>query len=159
MIAASGVEAIRRGDYLFVLGEMHITNNTVRYSFTLAQHPEPEYLLRAVQSDLPEPHVLPLAPRHWPRNTNRTALAVVSAEDFYLEIAPDTLGNAPRSQALTISSLVLTESPEGLVVQTRDGRLSFDVMEFMGEILSGISVDMMKMVSPHTHQPRIIIDL
>jgi hypothetical protein len=158
MIAASSVEAIRRGDYRLVLGEIHITNNTIRYSFTLAQHPEPEQLLRAVQTDLPEPHVLPLAPRHWPRVTNRTTIAVVSAQDFYLEISPDNMANAPRSQALPIASLVLTESPTGLVVQTRDGRLSFDVIEFMSEILSGVSIDMMKIARPRPHQPRITID-
>ena len=158
MIAASSIEAIRRGDYRFVLGEMHITNNTVRYSFMLSQHPEPDHLLCAVQLDVPEPHVHPLAPRHWPRTTNRTAIAVLSPQDFYLEISPDTVANAPRCQALPISSLVITESPKGIAVQTRDGRLSFDLIEFMSEILSGVSVDMMKIVSPRPHQPRITID-
>lgn len=158
MIAASSVDAIRRGDYLLVVGEMHITNNTVRYSFVLSQHPEPEQLLRAIQLDLPEPHILPLAPRDWPRNTNRTSLAVVSPLDLYLEVSPDTMANAPRSQAVPISSLVLNESPKGIAVQTRDGRLVFDLIEFMSEILSGVSVDMMKMASPRPHQPRIMID-
>jgi len=158
MIAASSTEAIRRGDYFFVLGEMHITTNTLRFSFAVSQHPQPQELFQAIRSDLARPHVLPVAPKQWPRITNRTAITLFSAQDFHLEVAPDTLANAPRSQALPISSLILTRSPEGLVVKTRDGRLSFDVIEFIGEMLSGAAVEMMKIASRRPHQPRLTID-
>jgi hypothetical protein len=158
MIAASSVEAIARGDYSFVLGEIHITTNTVRFSFAFSQHPRPEELMQAIQSDLSEPHVIPVSPRQWPRVTNRTALALVSPLAFYLEVASDTVANAPRSQTLPISSLVLTNKHGGLVVQTRDGSRRFDPIELIGEILSGISVEMMKISVPRRHQPRVTID-
>jgi hypothetical protein len=158
MIAASDEEAIRRGEYTFVLGEVHITTNTQRFSFALSQHPSPEELLQALATDFPEPHVLPVPPRQWPRITNRTAMAVVSPHDYYLEIARDSIANAPRSYALPIGSLVLRKNGAGLAVEKRDGSVSFDLIEFIGEILSGIAVEMMRIVSPRRHVPRITVD-
>ena len=158
MIAASDAEAVRRGEYYFALGEVHVTTNTQRYSFTLSQHPAPEQMLQALAVDLPESHVLPVPPRQWPRVTNRTAIAVVSPHDYYLETARDSIANAPRSYVLPIASMVLRRTSAGLVVEKRDGSLSFDPIEFIGEILSGVAVEMMKIISPRRHVPRITLD-
>lgn len=158
MIAASDVEAIRRGDYLFVLGEMHITTNTQRFSFAVSQHPSPGELLQAMATDFPESHVLPVPPRQWPRITNRTAMALVSPNDYYLEIARDSIASAPRSRVLPIGSLVLRKTNRGLVIEHRNAEISFDAIEFMGEILSGVAVEMMKIVTPRQHVPRISVD-
>jgi hypothetical protein len=158
MIAASDAEAVRRGEYCFILGEVHVTTNTQRFSFALSQHPAPEELLHALAADFPESHVLPVPPRQWPRITNRTAIAVVSPHDYYLEIAHDSIANAPRSYVLPIASLVLRRTRAGLAVEKRDGSLSFDPIEFIGEILSGVAVEMMKIVSPRRHVPRITLD-
>lgn len=158
MIAASGIDAIRRGDCLFVLGEVHITTNTQRFSFATAQHPHAEELFAALESDFPEPHIQPVPPRQWPRITNRTAITLESPQDYYLEVSDNSIANAPRSRVLPIGSLVVKKTNEGFAVQTRDGSLSFDLIEFLGEILSGAAVEMMKLVSPGPHIPRITID-
>lgn len=158
MIAATSVEAIHRGDYLLVLGEMHATNNTIRYSFALAQHPEPGQLFEAITRDLSSMAVLPVPPRYWPRTTNRTSIALVPPETRYLEITEDPISNAPRSKALPIASLLVCDSGEGLVVRTRDGKLTFDLIDFAGEILSNVSIDLVKIVSAGRHVPRITVD-
>jgi hypothetical protein len=158
MIAAADVEAVRRGEYCFVLGEVHVTTNTQRFSFALSQHPAPEQLLHALAADFPESHVLPVPPRQWPRITNRTAIAVVSPHDYYLEIARDSIANAPRSYVLSIASLIIRRASTGLAVEKRDGSLSFDPVEFIGELLSGAAVEMMKILSPRRHMPRITLD-
>lgn len=158
MIAASSPKAIDRGDFLFVLGEMHVTTHTVRYSFALSQHPEPHALFQAITADLSEGEVLPVPPKHWPRATNRTAIALTPPKTHYLEIAEEPISNGTRSRALPIASLLVFDSDKGLTVQTCDGRLKFDLIDFIGEALSNVAVDMLKIVPPGRHIPRITVD-
>jgi hypothetical protein len=158
MIAASSVDAIRRGDCMFVLGEIHMAGNTLRSSWATSQHPNPEELFEAIKRDLPKPRVVPVPPRHWPRVTNRTSMVLVSSEDYYLEIASAPVANGPRSRVIPISAFVVEDSEEGLMVRTRDGRMKFDIIEFLGELLSGAAIELMKIVSPRSHVPRIMLD-
>src|ERR1043166_2028258 len=78
MIAASDTGTINRGDYSFVLGEVHVTSNTLRYAFMMAQHSNPQELSEAYSRDMVSPRVVPVLSRQWPRVTNRTSLAVYS---------------------------------------------------------------------------------
>jgi hypothetical protein len=158
MVAASSVEAIRRGDFFLVLGELHMAINTVRGSFAMSQHPHPEQMFASLKSDFPEPHVLPVPPKSWPSVTMRTSYTLVSPYDYYLESAEDSLSSGPRSQTLPISSLVVEHSRGGLLVRSRDGGLVSDIIEAFGEVLSSESVDYAKIARPARHQPRITID-
>jgi hypothetical protein len=158
MIAASGPDAIRRGDYMFVLGEVHMGENTLRFSFDLSQHDKPEELFEAFQTDLPQSRVVPVPPRHWPRITNRTSRALLSPHDHYLEISSSPVADAPRSRVIPIGDLAVEESPEGLIVRSWDGSLQFDIIEFFGEFFSGATIELMKIVGRHPHVPRITID-
>jgi hypothetical protein len=158
MIAASSPEAITSGDCFFVLGETHLSSNTCRGSFLVAQHPCPDELFDAIESDLPEPSLISVSPRNWPRFTNRTSLALVPSNALYLEGTPDTIANAPRSKVVPVSSMVVANSAKGLRVRSKDGRHSFDIIEAFGDVLSTMTVDMMKMIHTDSHSPRITVD-
>lgn len=158
MIAASSVDAIRRGDCMFVLGEVHMAANTIRFSFAASQHEQPEELFSAFQSDLPEPRAVPVPPRHWPRITNRTSLVLVSPKDHHLEVSSLPVANAPRSRIVPVSAFAVQPSEEGLIVRSWDGSLKFDIIEFLGELLSSAAIEMVKIVRPRPHVPRITID-
>jgi hypothetical protein len=159
MIAASSVEAIRRGDFQFVLGEMHLATNTLGASLFMAQHPSPEDFFQALERDMPETHLVPMLTKYvGPEGTARVFLALVSPRDFYLEIAPDSDNNIPRSQVLPIAELVIENRNGTLITRTRDGRLQFDVMEACGLMLSTLIVDSFKILATGTHAPRITID-
>jgi hypothetical protein len=157
MIAASDTEAINRGDYSFVLGEVHVTSNTLRYAFMMAQHSNPQELVEAISRDLVSPRVVPVLSRQWPRTTNRTSLAVYSPQDYHLEISPQ-LSNRPRSCVIPISNFVVENSEDGLIVRTLDGQLKFDVIEFFGEILSFTTAHAMEFISGGNHIPRVVVD-
>jgi hypothetical protein len=157
MIAASDTEAINRGDYSFVLGEVHVTSNTLRYAFMTAQHSNPQELIEAMSRDMASPGVLPVLSRQWPRVTNRTSLAVYSPQDYHLEISPQ-LSNRPRSCVIPISNLVVENSEDSLIVRTLDGRLSFDVVEFFGEILAFTTAHALEFIDGGKHIPRLVID-
>lgn len=158
MIAASDPAAISQGDCFFVLGELHLTTNTCRGSFMVGQHPFPHELYRAIERDLPNDMLLAVPPRNWPRLTNRTSMALVASKVHYLEAWPDNIADAPRSRVIPISELVVEDSTGELIVRTRDGRLSFKIIDAFGDLLSAMAVDTMKFVNSGQHTPRIMID-
>jgi hypothetical protein len=157
MIGASDPEAIDRGDYFFVLGEVHVMTNTLRYAFMMAQHSNPQELVEAMCRDFALPRVIPVLSRQWPRVTNRTSLALYSPRDYHLEISPQ-MSNRPRSQVLPISKFVVENCGDSLIVRTLDGRLKFDVIEFFGEILSFTTAHAMEFISGGNHIPRVVVD-
>src|SRR6185437_8795845 len=158
MIAASGPEAIRQGDFMFILGEVHVTGNTLQASFAVSQHPQPEDLFVAIKRDLRQKRIIPVPPKQWPKLTNRTSVVLCSPDDYHIESGQNAFAAFPRSRVLPISALVVEHSPEGLMVCTRDRHLKFDIIHFFGELLSLHAVEFMKIMNPGAHNPRILID-
>jgi hypothetical protein len=158
MIAASSPEAVSAADYFFVLGEVHLATNTCGGAFMVAQHPRPHELFEAIERDIPDTILSAVPPRQWPRLTNRTAGVLIPSRAYYLESSPDAIADAPRFRVIPISDMVVEDSPNGLKVSTRDGRLSFEIIEAFGELLSLIAVDVMKLLNSSPHTPRITID-
>lgn len=156
LIAASGEEAIRRGDYFFVLGELHAGWNTVSASLFVQQHPAPHELMRALEHDLGIPNVVPVPPKN-DRMFSRTVSCLVSPEDFRLEYGTDAF-TADRSRAIPLSAFVIEKHGEELMARSRDGRLCMNAMNLMGAILGELVMDSFKMLSPGRHTPRISID-
>lgn len=157
MIAASNPEAIQRGDYQFVLGELHLGVNTLNTPVFGGSHPHPEEIYQAIESDLPEPRLRQVMPKHWPELTARTTYDFVSPKDFRLLISHDSCG-IPKSQAIPISRLVIEDSSDGLIVRTLDTRVRFDLVEAFAEILSSRVINVFSMLPPAQHTPRITID-
>lgn len=156
MIAADGVEAIRRGDYLLTLGELHLATNTIGAASFMSQHPTPEELLHAVEHDFPEPRPLPVKPASWPMSNVRTCTALSSPKDLHVEFAHDSIHpGAPN--VLRIVDLVVEEIDGALVMHTRDGGVSFPVLEAIGEGLSAVAVNAMKLLAPAGHNPRVTV--
>jgi hypothetical protein len=158
LVAATGPEAARRGDCLFVLGELHLASHTMRNTLFAAQHPAPEDFERCYEHDFPEPRIVPLSPKSWPEVTARTLPLMLNPWDWVLLGARDSFG-APKSQALNIGSLVVEQTAGGLMVMTRDGRLTFDAVEaFASEILSSVAVNCFRIFGSSEHTPRVTID-
>jgi hypothetical protein len=157
MIAATGPEAIRRGDYQLVLGEMHIASNNLNTSVFIPQHVQPEKLYQAIESDLPDKRLVLVPPKYWPELTARTSFDFVPSKDYRLLTAHDSCG-IEKSRALPIGSLVVEATGGGLVVRTRDNSVRFDIIEAFAEMLIGLSINFFNMLPPHRHAPRITID-
>ncbi|MGH2508713.1 MAG: hypothetical protein ACRDHZ_15110, partial [Ktedonobacteraceae bacterium] len=98
LLDATDVEAIQRGEYQVVLGELHIAMNTLQITAFLAQHPTSEDILQAAALDVPSPRVLPILSKDaFPIYRLRPSL--VTPKDVYLVYTPDVC--APLSTALT----------------------------------------------------------
>jgi hypothetical protein len=158
MIAAESVDAIKRGDYQFVLGEMHMGANTLSFPVFVQQHPAPEDLSRGVSHDIPAPRLIPIITKHFaPEQTARVFFTLFTPDDIHLEFAP-AAPDGVRTKTLPVGSLVVERSEGRLVVRTRDGAMQFDLLETFSTNLSDLVVDYLKILTPAKHTPRITID-
>jgi hypothetical protein len=157
MIAASSAEAIRRGDYQLVMGELHLGLNTLGNSIFVEQHPAPTELFEAVEIDLPQPRFVAVIPKHWPTLTSRTVPVLYSAKDFRLMLAADSCG-VPKSRALLMGTLVIDKTSGELVARTRDGKQQFDLLDIYGEMLATLGVSFFRILPARGHTPRVTID-
>jgi hypothetical protein len=157
MIAASSAEAVRRGEYFFVLGEFHLGVNTLRGAVFVAQHPRPEDIFRAVELDLPEHAVRITPPKSWTGITSRTTPILLPSENFRLMVTHDSISDT-GAQTLSIGSLVIEERDGELFVRSRDGSLCFDIIETFADVLSNQMVNKLKLTKAGGHLPRITLD-
>jgi hypothetical protein len=155
MIAAPSVEAICRGEYELVLGEFHVGTNSLCNKLFVSQHPFPEAILAALDRDMSKPRIVPVPDKQV--HTSRDHTLLVSAKDFRLEYSRD-LSGIPSDVALPIGSLLAEETPEGLIVRTRDGRLKFDLIEVFADLLSERVANHFKILPPSDYAPRISFD-
>jgi hypothetical protein len=157
MVAAESVEAFQRGDYTLILGEVHAAYNSALANFAMAQHPQREEMQRVVNADLPNGQVWILPSRTWAEATIRTSAAILPEKDRYLEMFGDSIFWGPKLQTLALAQMVVDATPDGIVVRSRDGMVSYDLIEFFGTVLSGHVLNRMKMLHRRTHTPRITV--
>jgi len=155
MIAAESAEAVRRGDFELVMGELHVGKNTIGASLFVAQHPSPEELMRYVELDMPETKAVPMTPKAW--LTSRTNVALISPSDHRIEFERESFA-IDRSKAVAIADLVIEERGGDLFVRTRDGRLCLEVIEVFGGTFSGMVMDYLRILAPARRTPRVTID-
>lgn len=157
MVDSLSLEAIQAGDFQLVMGELHLAVNALLVACLVAQHDRPHDIQRWVETDLPDPLVVNVVPKQWERITTRTYPFLRSPKDFYLALGPDP-GAHPPSRGLPVSALVLEEVGGELIARTRDGALSFDVVELFGLLLAGMLLNRFRLHPPRRHVPRIRID-
>ena len=155
MIATRDAESLKRGDYEFVMGELHLANNTLGASLFVEQHESPQELIGFFESDMPGVRAVPMTPKEW--LTARINYRFISSRDYRIELTVNSF-HGQRERALPIAALVVEESEDGLVARTRDGSLCFDMIELFGGMFSGFVVNQFKLVRDLPHTPRITID-
>ena len=158
MIAAPDVDSIRLGNYLLVLGELHLAVHTLRGAFAMLQHPSPREMYAAMEYDVPAPHIFPIPRSSWPGLTTRTAITLIPDNHFHVEVSPESVSPAERSRTLPISAFVVESSGEEVVVRSRDRSMSLTAIEFLSELLSLQLADHMRILPRRPHTPRVMID-
>lgn len=153
LIAATSAEAIERGDYLLVLGELHAGLNTVVSPMFLKEHPHPEVLIRAREHDIPEPCVAPV----WSAERSRADISSPARHDLELENGA-VRSWRPEEQVLEESELVVEEVSGQVVVRSRDGARSFDAIAFLEVHLIAEAHGRFALLPPAPHTPRVTVD-
>ena len=154
LIAACGLEALARGDYQVVVGEIHTAINALLTHVALEQHPRREDLVIARELDVPEPGIAPVeAAEH----AGRADSCPVARHDFHLEIGAARSWR-PRHQVLAIADLFLEQDGDRLLVSSIDGRHEFDVVAFFEHDLTRASSGRFRLVEDAASTPRVVID-
>lgn len=154
-ICAADTDALRRGEYTVVLGELHAAWSSFDCAVFTPSHPDVERLRTALAADLGERRVRLLFPTKWPRRTSRTAEALTGPTDRYLAFQPAPGGDPAR--VLPTVDLTVTDSDGRLVATASDGQ-RWPLTEVFAELLSAHAVDGFKLVAAAPYTPRIVLD-
>jgi hypothetical protein len=171
MLAATGPEAVAAGDFLLVLGELHMSVNTLEGRLFLQQHPGPDRLLSWAEADhattgriyaIPPKNSLVVSSRGSPPS------ALLSPDWTYWSRSEGIDSAWPPAPVLAAADLVVTqsdgdesdggESAAGLVVRSRRTGASYDLLEVLSDFLSGAVINTFGPVAAEGHQPRVTID-
>ena len=71
MLAAASADEVERGNFLLVLGEIHLATNTLDGRLWVEQHPDPDRLVAAEQADRGPERIVPIRAKDHPDLTSR----------------------------------------------------------------------------------------
>ncbi|KAB1112625.1 lantibiotic dehydratase [Micromonospora aurantiaca] len=154
-ICATDADALRRGDYTVVLGELHAAWSSFDCAVFTPSHPDVERLRDALAVDMGQRRVRLLFPADWPRRTSRTAESLTGPTDRHLAFL-DAPGADP-ARVLPTVDLVVEEIDGELVATASDGQ-RWPLVEVFAEPLSAHAVDGFKLVAAAPYTPRITVD-
>jgi hypothetical protein len=156
MIAAEGPEALLRGEFTAVLGELHLATNTVESRLFVERHPDPAKLLAASESDHGGRRIYSVPTKDWPQVNSRVYPAALLSEEFGYWCLHDDNGGAP-GPVMPSSALDVHREDGRLLVRSRRGDGDFNLLEVLGEQLSAAVVDAFRPLAPASYRPRISI--
>ncbi|KAF0648688.1 lantibiotic dehydratase [Streptomyces fradiae] len=157
MVAATGAEAVERGDFQLVLGELHLAANTLGASLFVHQHPDPGALVRLTDRDHPRPRLMPLLPKeHRSRLSARTRHALVRPQDYHVALVDLTSG-AGRPRTVLSADVAVTERDGRLVMVLPDGA-EFAAVDVFAHVLTTLAMDLFRILPEDGHTPRVTVD-
>jgi hypothetical protein len=152
-ICASSEEAIDRGDFTIVLGELHAMWPTLDSAMFIDQHPDQARLRAAATADI-GPQILPLYAGWCPQFTPRGATGL--CDDYQLAFAPEP-GTDPSRLLRPMTISVIEDEAGELVAAARDGR-RWPLFEVFAVPIAWFCSELFKLTTPRQHNPRITID-
>jgi hypothetical protein len=156
MIAAADAEAVTRGEFRIVLGELHLASNTLESRLFVEQHDHPEQLLAAAEHDAAGTRVYAVQRRTSPFVTSRvTPPTALLSEQFRYWTMGDEAVDCPVPP-IRAAEMEVSLQDGRLVVCAGDERL--DLLEVAGELLTATVADAFRPFADEPHRPRVTID-
>jgi hypothetical protein len=156
MIAAPDEQAIRRGDFELVLGEVHASVNTFDYQSMVGLHPDPDQLMACLDADHPQPRLLVALPRESrPRLTTRSHPAFARDIDHHVVLLPH-IPVPTRGRVSLGADIAVEPSPAGPQLRMANGQ-RFDAVDLFAGVLKA-EVAQAFDVYPPGYRPRIVVD-
>lgn len=157
MLIAADADAIRRGDFEIVLGELHLAIISYGHNLFVGQHPEPSHLHAAMDAEHSGPRLIPAPPKdNPPRLTIRTHSALVRDSDYVVELFHQT-ADPRRPRLLRGGDLLVECCDDSLLVRLPSGD-AVDVMEPFADMLTDMVIDVFSMFEESDHLPRVNFD-
>ncbi|GAA2745821.1 lantibiotic dehydratase [Kitasatospora cinereorecta] len=157
MIAAEGPDAVARGAFTLVLGELHLASNTLGASLFVHQHPDRAELLAETTRDHPGPRLLPLLPKeHRSRLSARVKYALTRPEDYQVALV-DLTADPARPRTVRSADVAVVERDGELRVVLPDGA-EFPAVDVFAHVLTTLAMDLFQVLPEGDHTPRVTVD-
>ena len=160
MLAAADDDAVCRGDYTPVLGEIHVGVNNTGLANLVGQHPATEELHRYTDADLPEPRVLTIFPK-WMGVSSRSCAVLRSPRDLALVLSGEPHDFDP-SRVLRPEVMIVEDGPGGVTAVDHERLLRLPLTEVFADVMMGTVANSFRIAAPRPgaldHTPRITID-
>jgi hypothetical protein len=160
MIAAAGPDAVARGDFLLVLGELHLALNSLDNRFFVQHHDDPGRLLSAIEADFAGRRIYAALPKSSPFVSSRVwpPVALLSPEYTYWSWSGEPSSVDPPGPVIAGGDLTVG-CRDGVLRATAGATgVAYDLMEVLGEILSTAVVNAFRPFAASPHNPRVTID-
>jgi hypothetical protein len=145
-------------DFLAVLGELHLSSNTLESRVFVEQHENPGELLAAAVSDLGNRRIYAVPPKDWPAVTSRLAPPSALLSPGYAYWAPHSAAAGAPGPVMPGADAFVSRTGQRLTVRMADGEFEADLLEFLAEYMSAAVVNAFQSFAPGRHRPRITID-
>lgn len=154
-IAAASPQALARGEFLLVLGELHPAAIAFDSAVLSMFHPDPAALRADFDTDLGPTRLRVLWPESFPRRATRTTYGLPAPTDRELGI--DTAQGADVDRLVASTAVTVAYHGDELVAVFPDGA-RWPLVEVFAQVLGALMLDAFKLLDPAPHTPRIIID-
>jgi hypothetical protein len=160
MIAAGDADAVERGDFLLVLGELHLAVNSLDNRFFVQHHDDPARLLAAAESDAGGRRIYAALPKSSPFVSSRVwpPIALLSPRYTYWSWSGEPSSVEPPGAVIAGADLVVGRRDGVLHVTERRTAAEYPLLEVLGEILSTAVVNAFRPFAAAPHNPRVTID-
>jgi hypothetical protein len=161
MIAAASPSEVERGDFLLILGELHMTHNTLASRCFIEQHPDPARLIAAERADRGPRRIVAIQAKDHPIVSSRTypPSALLGPGQLYWSSAiTDSLDPPESDTVMPGAVMTVARRGEELVIQLMPSGTELEFFEVIGDIMAGVTVDAFQPAAPAAHRPRITID-
>jgi hypothetical protein len=157
MVSAADLNALHNGDFMLVLGEVHMAVNTMGTNMFVTEHPDKADLLSSVDEDFPQPRLLLVLPKEsLPELTVRTHPALIRDRDILVEVNHHTV--AADRPGLVLSRDVDVVDIDGILLARLPGGEEFELIDAFAEMLTRMVVDQFRLFAHRPHTPRVKID-
>ncbi|MEU8262193.1 lantibiotic dehydratase [Micromonospora sp. NPDC048999] len=154
-LSAVSVEALNRGEFVAVLGELHPATTPFDSAVFSPFHPDPAVLRAGLDADLGPARIRPLYPADYPRLATRTTWHFAGPADRQLGI--DTARGADVERLVPATGVRVEFTGGELTAVLPDGS-RWPLVEVFASVLGALLLDSFKLVAPAALTPRITID-
>jgi hypothetical protein len=157
LIDAESVDAINRGDYQLVLGELHTAFNTVEITALVEQSDDKARLLAMAEYATGSGRIVLTPSRDWDYVTRtRPSPDVLSPRHVHWAAGTDDISEV-ATEVIPLGALEVGSVGSDLVVRCRTDQRTFALAEVIGDYLSQVLVSSFRMLPPQPHNPRVSI--
>jgi hypothetical protein len=161
MIAASSAAEVDRGNFLLVLGEVHLATNTLEGRLWVEQHPDRARLIAAEQADRGPRRIVQIVAKDHPSLNSRTSppsVLLAPGQRYWSSAVADSIDPPESETVIPGAAMTVVRRGEDLAVQVAPSGTELDFFEVIGDEMVGAVVNAFQPVAPAAHRPRITID-